>query len=499
MKKIIIVALTIILLLLNQQNLSAADSRAQAVLNAINYLHSVQNDDGGFPFAKNDPSNQAVTCWVVIALESLNQDVKESNWAPAGVNPVDYLTSNPMQLNGTCDYARTLLALTAAEESTYKEKLIQNILSFQQEDGQFTMNPDAEKGFINSHIWSIIALHSAGQEIPNQHKAREWLINRQNSDGGFGWCEGTSSDADDTAAALKSLVILGEDPNGSDSIKSALKYLKSCQSSDGGFNSGYLAGEEANAISDAWAIQALLYCGEDPTAEAWSINNHNAVEHLMSLQNDKGFFNWRSDLESSPVYTTATAINALAMLPPQEPLSGSVDKYSWPDLSETHWAYQAIVDLAQAGGLAGYPDGTIKPDQAVTRAEFSRMLVTGLNLEEQEKDGKHFVDVIPGFWAESYIEICAENGYMQGRPGNIFDPHSKISGAEMAVILFRGLAPETLEVEAGGIWYEPYVRIGIEKNWLYPNFLAETPASRAECAYSIMKIRSLQAGNGKDC
>ena len=57
------------------------------------------------------------------------------------------------------------------------------------------------------------ALHSAGQSIPELEKARQWLLDCQNQDGGFGQLLGIPSDGDDTAAAIRALLLMGEDEN----------------------------------------------------------------------------------------------------------------------------------------------------------------------------------------------------------------------------------------------------------------------------------------------
>lgn len=49
------------------------------------------------------------------------------------------------------------------------------------------------------------------------------------------------------------------------------------------------------------------------------------------------------------------------------------------DVPETHWAYEAIEELAEKGIINGYEDGTFKPDEAVTRAELATMLNRYIN------------------------------------------------------------------------------------------------------------------------
>lgn len=289
-----------------------AQNRA-AINQALVYLHSVQNSDGGFPAQKGMASNSMATSWVMMALAAAGEDMQAPSWTPAGSSALDYLRDCTQPLTSTCDYARTLLTLKAIkEDSTYQgDDLRAKISSLQQSSGQYVQLAQGEKGFINAHIWSILALASAGQQPANQNKAREWLAKRQNKDGGWGWCEGISSDADDTAVALQALVLLGENPAKSTAVKKGLSYLKTCQKSDGGYSSGALAGNKSNASTDSWVIQGLLACGENPQAAKWTIKGKNAATHLLSLQNQDGSFNWMPGVTASPVITTAYAVMAL--------------------------------------------------------------------------------------------------------------------------------------------------------------------------------------------
>ncbi|MDD3269786.1 MAG: terpene cyclase/mutase family protein [Syntrophomonadaceae bacterium] len=285
----------------------------ESVDRALLYLHSVQNSDGGFPSAKGGVSSNAVTSWVLMALAASGEDIKAKEWAPAGNTALNYLQSCKQPLTGSCDYARTLLGLKAVKAAGkyQNQDLIQKIASCQQSSGQYGQLSKGEKSFINTHMWSVIALYSAGQEITNKAKARDWLLKVQNKDGGFGWCEGLASDADDTAVALQVLVLLGENPSKSASISKALSYLKTCQKEDGGFSSSSLYGNKSNASTDSWVIQGLLACGENPKAEKWSVKGKNAVTHLLSLQSQSGYFNWIPKTAASPVITTAYAVMAL--------------------------------------------------------------------------------------------------------------------------------------------------------------------------------------------
>jgi hypothetical protein len=96
------------------------------------------------------------------------------------------------------------------------------------------------------------------------------------------------------------------------------------------------------------------------------------------------------------------------------------------------------------------------------------------------------------YWANRVISIAVDKGYVKGRPGGIFDPGGKITGGELAAMLVRALPPEKqVEVEAGPYWYSGSVQLAGDNGLLYPGFDARAYATRAQCAYSIARLKNL--------
>jgi prenyltransferase beta subunit len=450
MRRRIHVCLTIALLLTFLINSMAfavpVSSQTSASINkAIAYLHTVQNKDGGFPERAGAPSNQTTTCWVMVALAAAGEDVTNRSLAPSGLDPIDFLKNSDILLESTNDYARLLLALSAAgQSSTFKSiDLVDRIKSFQQQDGQFAQPQLKENGFINSHLWSILALASAGQDIPNKEQAKEWLIKQQNQDGGFGWAQGVASDSDDTGIAIQALVLMGEDPQTSSVIQDALSYLKRCQGDDGGFNSGNdWMSNGSNASSTAWALQAVIAAGINPSSGEWEKEGNTPDSYLISLQDKKGYYNWKTDVVATPTTTTAHTITALAQKPYPVNIDynsriSSADKSGLSDLHPDYWAYQSISSLIAEGVLGGYPDGTFRPDNPVSRAEFTRYLVCGLGLENIKAGAVDFPDVLNNHWAYPYISITVARGFVTGMPDGTFNSNGEINGAQLATMLVK--------------------------------------------------------------
>ncbi|MGR6837551.1 S-layer homology domain-containing protein [Syntrophomonas erecta] len=487
---------------------------ANSIQQAVTYLKGVQNPDGGFPWQDGDETSDPVaTAWVVMALKAAGEDSQGNTWIKEGKHPVDYLCQKTHLLETTCDYARTGIALAGKDSPAH---LLQKIESFQQPNGHFGQTALGEDGFINSHMWSILALHTNGVKISHPEKALQWLLSRQNEDGGFGWYENLDSDADDTAVAVQVMAILGEKPGQSTSLQKALNYLKTCQQADGGFNSGW-ADRQSNTSTSAWVLQALTAAGEDPYSQKWSVKGNNVVDYLFSCQDKSGSFRWIAGEKSAPLQSTAFALSALSSLSEvssrwpgrkaevnPDPLVDSTRKLAtdsqvedrtspFYDLSPNHWAYQAIEGLAVNGIVNGYPDKTFRPGQLVSRAEFTCMLIGSLGIDESEKtNGVAFPDVNHRHWAASYIGKAHQEGYIKGRPEGLFDPDGLISGAELASILVRVIDPVTQDNHNNlPYWYSGYVQTADRWGLLYPDFDPNRSATRAECAYSLAAIRTI--------
>ncbi len=73
---------------------------------------------------------------------------------------------------------------------------------------------------------------------------------------------------------------------------------------------------------------------------------------------------------------------------------------------KNHWAKDTIEKWKDKGVISGYPDGTFKPDNPVTRAELAKILALAFDL--QEKSALGYDDVKSENWYYSYLERCAK-------------------------------------------------------------------------------------------
>ncbi|MNI29174.1 Endo-1,4-beta-xylanase A precursor [compost metagenome] len=115
------------------------------------------------------------------------------------------------------------------------------------------------------------------------------------------------------------------------------------------------------------------------------------------------------------------------------------DKLSFTD-SDTIpvWAQDTIRDAVKSGILEGYPDGTLRPQQTVSRSEMAAMMARAMKWDIERTQITAFADDagIPN-WAKGYIHVAFQRGLLEGREGNRFIPNGQATRAEAAVVLLR--------------------------------------------------------------
>ncbi|MBD2579079.1 S-layer homology domain-containing protein [Oscillatoria sp. FACHB-1406] len=133
----------------------------------------------------------------------------------------------------------------------------------------------------------------------------------------------------------------------------------------------------------------------------------------------------------------ATAIAPL-VAPMLAPAPAMAQSTGFRDVSDSYWAADFIQQLVQRGVIAGFPDGTFRPDAPVTRAQYSAMLRKAFN-KGKIRDKVSFVDVPSTYWAMSAIDEAYEMGFLSGYPGRIFQPEQNIPREQVLVSLANGL------------------------------------------------------------
>lgn len=166
-----------------------------------------------------------------------------------------------------------------------------------------------------------------------------------------------------------------------------------------------------------------------------------------------------------------------------------------PSDSRNHWAQQYIGMLIDKGTIGGFPDGTFKPDDGISRAQFAAIIVKALGLPQAGRNAE-FKDLSDKHWAYKAISSAVEGGLVGGFPDGSFRPEDKITRTQALVILAKALpggnaAPRALDRYKDGsdvpTWAVPAVAKAAQAGILvnYPDayvIRANDNATRAEVA-----------------
>ncbi len=134
----------------------------------------------------------------------------------------------------------------------------------------------------------------------------------------------------------------------------------------------------------------------------------------------------------------ALGITAVTVAPIVAPAPSQAQNSGFYDVSSNYWAAPFIKELAQRGVIAGFPDGSFRPDALVTRSQYAAMVRKAFN-KARERQGINFVDVSSNYWAYSAIQEAYTTGFLSGYPGRVFRPTQNIPREQVLVSLSNGL------------------------------------------------------------
>ncbi|WP_017151726.1 DUF4430 domain-containing protein [Bacillus bingmayongensis] len=264
--------------------------------------------------------------WVAIAL------ARSGNNIPVETK-ISYLQSLTQKVEkrverfSATDVARTVLAVSAVNGNPTNvagTNLVQKL--YQSE----------KLNSVTGYTFALLALDTKKYEVPAGAKwgraalVKE-ILNAQHTDGGWTYNVESSkeeaSNIDVTGMILSALAPYQKQPEVKQAVDKAVQYLSNKQLNTGGFE----ADGQENSNSVAQAIIGLAITGIDPTSDAFTKNNINAVYNLISYQLANGEFKWLpSDEEGSSM---ATEQAFLALVQYKAFVNGEGSIYDWTNSS----------------------------------------------------------------------------------------------------------------------------------------------------------------------
>lgn len=175
------------------------------------------------------------------------------------------------------------------------------------------------------------------------------------------------------------------------------------------------------------------------------------------------------------------------LLPLFTALTLSIPAFAYPDVSPNHWAAKEIEILTEQGVIVGYPDGTFKPDENVTRAEFASMAIKALGQEHAiVAQPVYFTDINPSYWAYDAIQKALFFDLIScPASGEPFRPEDSVSRAESISVAVNALTTEQISpLKAKEVLSQKYSDAGYVPEW----FLV--PAGKAEILNMLVTMPS---------
>jgi parallel beta-helix repeat protein len=154
----------------------------------------------------------------------------------------------------------------------------------------------------------------------------------------------------------------------------------------------------------------------------YDVNNATKTGQIIAIGND---------IDQKKIFGSVNFVAATVDVPPGGPVA-------FKDVPANYWAKTYIEALASQNIIAGFPDGTFKPNEPVTRAQFATIITKALT-PPAKRTAIQFKDVASNFWAYAAIQSAYQSQFVSGYPDGTFKPQQQIPRVQALVALANGL------------------------------------------------------------
>lgn len=203
-------------------------------------------------------------------------------------------------------------------------------------------------------------------------------------------------------------------------------------------------GESPNVASDAVIKNAK---GDDVTAN-YKITYVDGVLKAIEVLNKEIHFNYvigytdGTIRPNNDISRAEVATIFFRLLTDEAREQYTTTAGNFTDVKAGMWCNRAIATLTNMGIIKGYTDGSFQPNKSITRAELATIIARFAKLDVNTKT---FSD-INGHWAQKNIELAAGNGWINGYEDGTFRPNNNITRAETFAMINRVLDRQTESV-----------------------------------------------------
>ena len=154
----------------------------------------------------------------------------------------------------------------------------------------------------------------------------------------------------------------------------------------------------------------------------YDVNNATKTGQIVAVGND---------IDQKKIFGSVDFVAASVDVPPGGPVA-------FKDVPANYWAKTYIEALASQNIIAGFPDGSFKPNEPVTRAQFATIVTKALK-PPTKRTAIQFKDVASNFWAYAAIQSAYQSQFVSGYPDGTFKPQQQIPRVQALVSLANGL------------------------------------------------------------
>ena len=191
-----------------------------------------------------------------------------------------------------------------------------------------------------------------------------------------------------------------------------------------------------------WGMDTYTIVPPDVANDSW------ALLAVAACIQSKIVFGYPDDLYHPEMTVTRAQMAAFigrALAGGESAVPKAKGKATFGDVSPSHWAYQYVQYIGDAGIVQGYPDGTYQPEQTMTRAQMAAFIarsVAARNGEDgpagyQAPETPTFGDVATDAWCYGDVEYLAEQGVVSGYDDATYRPDDNVKRDQMAVYIAR--------------------------------------------------------------
>lgn len=174
------------------------------------------------------------------------------------------------------------------------------------------------------------------------------------------------------------------------------------------------------------------------------------------------------------------------------------DNLAFTDLPTDYETKYSILNLYNRDIINGYPDGSFKPSNNVTRTEFAKMITKTAQYQLLSKPQSQFTDVTNEFWGTNYIMTLADKAILNGYPGGAFNPNGAITIGEILAVINRTFIfynnQSDYQYTLQPHWSNEDLRLLTKKNIVrstntfYNPYNPNQKATRKDCAILLSRV-----------